>query len=104
MINKYKYIVYVLFVSIFALGYGQSIQELQKLKGDYEKFQKGQKQLQLPTGVDPGVDPLTGLPKEAKLILCKQKSPHAYLDPDRALVNYNVIDGDVLILKEVLEK
>jgi protein involved in polysaccharide export with SLBB domain len=68
MINKYKHIVYVLFVSVFALGYGQSIQELQKLKGDYEKFQKGQKQLQLPTtGVDPGVDPLTGLPKEAQL-------------------------------------
>ena len=44
------------------------------------------------------------LPKEAKLILCKQESPHADFDPDRALVNYNVIDGDVLILKEVLEK
>jgi protein involved in polysaccharide export with SLBB domain len=67
MINKYKQIVYVLFVSAFALGYGQSIQELQKLKGDYEKLQKGQKQLQLPPGGDPGVDPLTGLPKEAQL-------------------------------------
>ena len=44
------------------------------------------------------------LPKEAKLILCKQELPHADFDPDRALVNYNVIDGDVLILKEVLEK
>ena len=40
------------------------------------------------------------LPKEAKLALCKQESPHADLDPDRALVNYNVIDGDILILKE----
>ncbi len=65
---KYTHYVYVLFVSVFALGYGQSIQELQKLKGDYEKFQKGQKQLQLPTaGVDLGVDPLTGLPREAQL-------------------------------------
>ena len=44
------------------------------------------------------------LPKEAKLILCKQELPHADFDPDRALVNYNVTDGDVLILKEVLEK
>jgi hypothetical protein len=26
--------------------------------------------------------------------------PHANFDPDRALVNYNVIDGDILILKE----
>ena len=40
------------------------------------------------------------LPKEANLALCKQESPHADFDPDRALVNYNVIDGDILILKE----
>jgi|TARA_B100001750_G_scaffold237567_1_gene242872 hypothetical protein len=38
-------------------------------------------------------------PKETKLVLCNQESPHADFDPDRALVNYNVIDGDVLILK-----
>jgi len=44
------------------------------------------------------------LPKEANLVLCKQELPHADFDPDRALVNYNVVDGDVLILKEVLEK
>ena len=41
------------------------------------------------------------LPKEAKLILCRQDLPHAKFDPDRALVNYNVIDGDILILKEM---
>jgi hypothetical protein len=41
------------------------------------------------------------LPKEANLVLCKQESPHTDFDPDRALVNYNVIDGDVLLLKEV---
>jgi len=40
------------------------------------------------------------LPKEAKLILCRQELPHADFDPGRALVNYNVIDGEVLILKE----
>ena len=40
-------------------------------------------------------------PKEAKLVLCRQDLPHANFDPDRALVNYNVIDGDILILKEV---
>ena len=44
------------------------------------------------------------LPKEAKLVLCKQELPHADFDPDRALVNYNVVDGDVLILKEILGK
>ena len=41
------------------------------------------------------------LAKETKLILCRQESPHADFDPDRALVNYNVIDGDILILKEM---
>ena len=40
-------------------------------------------------------------PKEAKLVLCRQDLPHANFDPDRALVNYNVIDGDILILKEM---
>ena len=40
------------------------------------------------------------LSKEVNLALCKQESPHTDFDPDRALVNYNVIDGEVLILKE----
>ena len=40
------------------------------------------------------------LPKETRLVLCKEESPHIDFDPDRALVNYNVIDGEVLILKE----
>ena len=39
-------------------------------------------------------------PKEAKLVLCRQDLPHENFDPDRALVNYNVIDDDILILKE----
>ena len=42
------------------------------------------------------------LSKEVNLALCKQESPHADFDPNRALVNYNVLDGDVLILKEVI--
>ena len=39
-------------------------------------------------------------PKEIKLILCREESPHLDFDPERALVNYNVLDGEVLILKE----
>ena len=39
-------------------------------------------------------------PKEAKLVLCREELPHADFDPDRALVNYNVLEGEVLILKE----
>ena len=40
------------------------------------------------------------LPKETRLVLCRQELPHADFDPDRALVNYNVMDGEVLILRE----
>ena len=40
------------------------------------------------------------LPKGVKLVLCREESPHADFDPDRALVNYNIIDGEILILKE----
>ena len=40
------------------------------------------------------------LAKEAQLVLCREESPHADFDPDRALVNYNVMDGEVLILRE----
>ena len=42
------------------------------------------------------------LPQEVKLVLCREESPHADFDPDRALVNYNVIDGEILILKNVV--
>ena len=41
------------------------------------------------------------LPKEANLVLCKQESPHVDFDPDRALVNYNIQDGDILTLKQI---
>jgi hypothetical protein len=40
-------------------------------------------------------------PKEIKLILCREESPHLDFDPERALVNYNVLDGEVLILRPV---
>ena len=43
MINKYKHFVYYLVVSTTTLSFGQSTQELQKMKEEYEKFQKGQK-------------------------------------------------------------
>ena len=44
---------------------------MQRLKSEYEKLQKGQKQLQLPTGVDQGVDPATGLPLQAQITPCQ---------------------------------
>jgi len=85
MINKYKHLVYVLFVSIFALGYGQSIQELQKLKAEYEKRQN---QIQLPTEVDRGVDPVTGLPKEAQLTPYEFERDLLYEKEDEGLKHF----------------
>jgi protein involved in polysaccharide export with SLBB domain len=85
MINKYKHIVYALFVSVFALGYGQSIQELQKLKAEYEKRQN---QIQLPTEVDRGVDPVTGLPKEAQLTPYKFERDLFYEKEDEGLKHF----------------
>ncbi len=41
------------------------------------------------------------LPKDSKFTLYKQTSPEIGFEPDRALVNYNVKDGDILVLKEV---
>ncbi|MDC0235025.1 SLBB domain-containing protein [Candidatus Marinimicrobia bacterium] len=41
----------------------QSIQELQRLKSEYDKAQK---QIQLPTGVDGGIDPTIGLPRQSQ--------------------------------------
>lgn len=65
---KHTQIVYIL-LSVLALPIlsAQSIQELQRLKTEYEKFQKVQTQLQLPTGVDGGGDPTTGLPRKATI-------------------------------------
>jgi len=62
MINIYKHYVYFILLSSVTLSYGQSIMELERLK---EEFQKSQKQLQLPEAIDQGIDPLTGLPREA---------------------------------------
>ncbi len=39
-------------------------------------------------------------PKDSKFTLYKQTSPEIDFKPDRALVNYNVKDGDILVLKE----
>jgi len=40
-------------------------------------------------------------PKDSKFTLYKQTLPEISFEPDRALVNYNVKDGDVLVLKEI---
>ncbi len=42
------------------------------------------------------------LPKDNKFTLYNQTLPEIDFEPDRALVNYNVKDGDILVLKEVI--
>ncbi len=39
------------------------------------------------------------LPKDSKFTLYNQTLPEIDFEPDRALVNYNVKDGDFLVLK-----
>jgi len=68
MINRYKYYVYTLVVSAVTLSFGQSIQEIQKMRAEYEKFQKGQSQLQVPIPGSQGVDEVGGLPRQAQII------------------------------------
>ncbi len=41
------------------------------------------------------------LPKDSKFTLSKQTSPEIAFEADRALINYDVKDGDVLVLKQV---
>jgi len=61
---KHTLYVYVLLsVLILSVLSGQSIQELQKLKAEYETIRSGQAQLQLPTEVDV----TTGLPRKVQL-------------------------------------
>ena len=67
MINKYKHIVYFLFVSSFTFGYGQSLKELQKLQAEFEKLQKTRGKRQISdTAIEP-IDPVTGLPRQAQI-------------------------------------
>ena len=62
---KHTQIVYILLsVLVLPVLSAQSIQELQRLKTDYEKSQT---QLQLPTRVDGSIDPTTGLPRQAQI-------------------------------------
>ncbi len=42
------------------------------------------------------------LPKDSKFTLYNQTLPEIDFEPNRALVNYNVKDGDILVLKEVI--
>jgi len=68
MHSIYKQFVYtLLFLTSFTQVCPQSIQDLQKLKTEYEKFQKSQGQLKLPTEIEQQIDPTTGLPKRANI-------------------------------------
>ncbi len=42
------------------------------------------------------------LSKDSNFTLYNQTLPEIDFEPDRALVNYNVKDGDILVLKELI--
>tara|TARA_Y100001970_G_scaffold266245_1_gene354677 strand:- start:19520 stop:21529 length:2010 start_codon:yes stop_codon:yes gene_type:complete len=46
----------------------QSLQDLRKMKEEYEKFQKGQSQLQIPSMDEQFIDPSSGIPMQAQII------------------------------------
>jgi len=77
MINKYKHIVYFLLVNSLTFGFGQSMQELNKLRADYEKLKKGQVQTQVPGEATETIDPATGLPRQAQIF------PYEPIDEER---------------------
>ena len=78
---------YSLVVSAFTLGYGQSIQELQKLKTEYEKFQKDQSKLQIPTTSIEEIDPTTGLPRRTEIVPY-QKDEERQIDIDEGIKHF----------------
>ena len=62
-----NYIFYIFIIFSFSYSYSQSIQDLQKLKNEYEKYKTQQDQA---TPIDPAlvdIDPATGLPKKGEI-------------------------------------
>ena len=87
MINKYKYYVYSFLVSSITLGFGQSIQDLQKMKTEYEKNQKGQ--VQIPALGIQGIDSAPGSPREAWLVPYEQEKIVVGLEKDTWYFGYD---------------
>lgn len=66
--TKHKHYVYILlFLGLFSHIYPQPIQDLQKMKAEYEKYQKSQAEFQIPIGDRQIVDPTTGIPFQARI-------------------------------------
>jgi len=67
IIKKYKQIVYTLLLSLMIPVNAQSLQELNRLKAEYEKSLQQQSQQQIPLEQLGGIDPNTGLPLTARV-------------------------------------
>jgi len=66
--TKHKYHVYtLLFLAFLGKIYPQSIQELQKMKLEYEQLIRGQSSIKNQAGINIEIDPKTGLPVEKKI-------------------------------------
>ena len=68
MINKNKYFVYVLIISITSIAFSQSIQDMQKLKLEYEKYQKDIKKAKLPFDAEEAMEKGGDAPGLAKVL------------------------------------
>lgn len=67
MYKLYKHYMYILIVNILIPVESQSLQDMQRMKSEYEKFLENQKQQQQNIGQMEIIDMQTGLPKKAKL-------------------------------------
>ena len=66
--TMYKYSVYILLLlSAFSYVYAQSVNDLQKLKAEYDNEQKMQSQVNTQTIFGYDIDPITGLPQKAQI-------------------------------------
>ncbi len=65
--NNFKHSIYILFFTFSGLAFGQSLQELQKLKAEYEKFKENQNQTIIPGANLDQMDPSISSPRTATI-------------------------------------
>lgn len=66
MINKYKQTVTIILLNTIYFVVGQSLQDLQKMRSEYEKFKENQDQIIQPLGKNPDIRTQSGLPSRTQ--------------------------------------
>ena len=67
MKNIYKHIVYFLLINIVTPTISQNLQEIQRLKDEFQKSQNQQSDLQIQNQGEINIDPQTGLPTSSEV-------------------------------------